>query len=78
MDEKHIKRTAAIAVILLILFAALYIAFGKGVAAQRLRQGISMSLEEDFKIKESLGQVFLVQGRKDPRRLTAEMFLLPG
>lgn len=71
MDEKHIKRTAAIAVILLILFAALYIAFGKGVEAQRLRQGISMSLEEDFKIKESLGQVFLVQGEEGSQEVNS-------
>lgn len=69
MDEKHVKRTAVIAVLLLVLFAGLYIAFGKGIAAQRLRQGISMSLEEDFKIKESLGQVFFVQGEKDSQEV---------
>ena len=78
MFEKYTKRTAAIAVILLLLFAALYIAFGKGTAAQRLRQEISMSIEEDFKIKESLGQVFLVQGEETSQEVNGSNVTVTG
>lgn len=41
--------------------ACVYISFGKGAAAKELRGGIKQSLDEDFKIKESLGQIFLVK-----------------
>lgn len=55
------KYTVITAIILLFVFACVYVALGKGTAAKELRSGIKQSLEEDFKIKESLGQIFLVK-----------------
>ena len=55
------KYTVIAAAVILAVVFSLYIAFGRGTAAKELRNGIGHSLDEDFKIKESLGQIFLVK-----------------
>ncbi len=64
MENLH-KRAIAIGVLMLIGFFVLYISFGKGAFATEFKKGIAFSLEEDFKIKESLGQVFFMDSSED-------------
>ena len=52
------KRTVIIGAILLSIMVAVVIVLFCN--REILREGISLSLQEDFKIKESLGQVFLL------------------
>ncbi len=59
------KRALFIGIALLMIFSALFITFGNSDIARTLRSGIEMSLDEDFKIKESLGQLFLMQNDGD-------------
>ncbi len=59
------KRALIIGIAFLMICSALFITFGKSSIARTLREGIEMSLDEDFKIKESLGQVFLMQNDGD-------------
>ncbi len=59
------KITAIIALMLLIVGFVGYIWHGKGTFAVELRNGITESLEEDFKIKESLGQVFFANNEEN-------------
>lgn len=52
------KRTVAITLLAVFLLIGIFIAFDKN--AETIRNGIKISLQEDFKIKETLGQVFFL------------------
>lgn len=68
--EKHAKRTIVIALFLLTAVFAVFVVFSSTKTAQALRDGVKMSLEEDFKIKESLGKVFFVQNKDDSQEVS--------
>lgn len=53
------------AVLLLLAAFAAYAVWGKGTLPQTIRQGVRSSLEEDFRIKESLGELFFAQKKQD-------------
>lgn len=70
-------RKRAVAVFFVIIgMAALYIAFGTDKPAQTLREGISMSLDEDFKIKESLGKILLVEDKNESVAVSGNVEIL--
>ena len=56
----------------LVLMSALAILLGTGRTAGALRQGIAESLREDFRIKESLGQLFLMEHEKTSAQVSGE------
>lgn len=57
--------TVVIASVLFLTGCFGYILLGKGNTATELRNGISHSLDEDFKIKESLGQIFFAKNENE-------------
>ena len=65
-----------------LILLAFFIAFSKSDGAQNIRDAVEFSLEEDFKIKESLGKVFLVQNEEDSvsasTDITVSSFLKPS
>jgi len=67
------QKTAIIGAILLIIMLTLYIIFGSGTGAQAIRNGITQSVEEDFKIKESLGQLFFAEGKADAKAVSGQI-----
>ncbi|MBR2860957.1 MAG: hypothetical protein IKB86_03875 [Clostridia bacterium] len=75
MFNQH-KQIISIALVLLTAFIGLYVAFGSGEFAQNVKYAVEMSLEEDFKIKESLGQVFLAQKNQDSQQVSGSATVL--
>lgn len=67
------KITVATAILLLCITATAFIMFSKSNSAQEIRYGISQSIDEDFKIKESLGQVFFVENSEDTQSVSANI-----
>ncbi len=67
------KITVATGVLLLFITATVYIAFSKSESAQEIRYGISQSIDEDFKIKESLGQVFFVKSEENVQQVSSNV-----
>lgn len=65
------KYTVITAIVLLFVMFFTYAAFGKG--SEELRKGIKQSLDEDFKIKESLGQIFLVKNGTDTKEASSSV-----
>lgn len=59
------SRILAIAIILITVVFGAFVAFSSSKTATALRNGIQLSLEEDFKIKDSLGKVFFVDAEDD-------------
>lgn len=51
--------------LIIIILVAFFVAFSKSESAKKVRNAIEFSLEEDFKIKESLGKVFFAQKEED-------------
>lgn len=57
---------------LMIIFCiTAYVVFGKN--AEVLRKGIEISLEEDFKIKESLGKVFFLDKNDETQTVSSQV-----
>ncbi len=50
-----------ISVSLILCIIAVFVIFSDSRGAEKIKSAIEMSLEEDFKIKESLGKVFFVE-----------------
>lgn len=54
-----------ISALLVMCIFALFVVFSDSSGAKKIKNAIMVSLEEDFKIKESLGQIFLVEKEED-------------
>lgn len=54
-----------ISAFLIMCIFALFVIFSDNAGALKIKNAIVFSLEEDFKIKESLGQLFLVEQQED-------------
>ncbi|MBE7092782.1 MAG: M23 family metallopeptidase [Clostridiales bacterium] len=54
-----------ITALFLIICLSIFVVFSENSAAKNIKGAINMSLEEDFKIKESLGQIFFVENEDD-------------
>ncbi len=71
-----------IALLIILILVAFFVAFSKSESAKKVRGAISFSLEEDFKIKESLGKVFFIEENEDSvnasTNITISSFCLPG
>lgn len=67
------KITVATGILLLFITATVYIVFSKSSSAQEIRYGISQSIDEDFKIKESLGQVFFVKSEENAQQVSSNV-----
>lgn len=79
---KIYTRAIAIAMILLTVVFGAYVAFSDAKTATALRDGIQMSIEEDFKIKDSLGKVFFVEAQEEDSKqvsagVTVNAFVKP-
>lgn len=78
---KFYSRVIAIAMILITVVFGAFIAFSDSKTATALRNGIQLSLEEDFKIKDSLGKVFFVEEQSDSQAVSGNAsvitYLLP-
>lgn len=51
--------------LVILILIAFFVAFSKSESAKKVRSAVEFSLEEDFKIKESLGKVFFVEKEQD-------------
>ncbi len=62
------KRTVIIGTILLSLIICILF-----INREALKEGITVSLQEDFKIKESLGQVFFLEGETESQAVSSNI-----
>ena len=62
-----------IIVLVILLLIAFFVVFSQNETAKKVRNAISFSLEEDFKIKESLGKVFFVEKEEDSVNVSANI-----
>lgn len=67
---KIYSRAIAIAMVLLTVVFGAFVAFSSNKTASALRNGIQMSIEEDFKIKDSLGKIFFVDAQEDSQAVS--------
>lgn len=65
------KKMMGILMLTALCVLSIYIVFDKN--AETLRNGIEISLQEDFKIKESLGQVFFLQKDEDAHTVSSNV-----
>lgn len=67
---KIYSRAIAIAMVLLTVVFGAFVAFSNSKTASALRNGIQMSIEEDFKIKDSLGKIFFVDAQEESQAVS--------
>jgi hypothetical protein len=59
------SKRKSIIIACVLLLTVLTVVILKGEAGAKLKEAVAYSLQEDFKIKESLGQIFLVEKDKE-------------
>ncbi len=59
------KTILGVATLILLCVLVLFVIFSDNHSAKKIKNAISVSLNEDFKIKESLGKVFFVEQEED-------------